>query len=261
MASKKKSSSRKPATIDVVIPYVTQTVVWDELKIAIRSMEKNFTFPFRIHLLAEELPAWASPKLKLIRCEQIKGFENAKAFDAVSKIEKAIASRISHNFIYTYDDVVFLNPVSLADLEFRWSHKRLTNEANILTFTGGARWKNVMINTLKRLQANSLPDYNYETHLPRVFKKGFMGLTIEKFGFKRIPYAIPTIYFNFNYDGAQGIIGPDSPSANVNKPFTSEELSELLNEKQILSYNDSGLNDELKSYLLNLFSEKSSFEN
>jgi hypothetical protein len=263
MATKKKSSTRKPgkpSLIDVVIPYVTQTVVWDELKIAIRSMEKNFDFPFRLHLLAENLPDWASSKLKLIKCEQIKGFENAKAFDAASKMERAITSRITRNFIYTYDDIVFLNTISFDDLKFRWAHARLMNETNILSFSGGGRWKNVMINTLHRLQANKLPDYNYENHLPRVFDKKLMHHTIERFGFTRLPYAIPTIYFNFNFDMPEGIIGKDSPSLYIGKPITSKALTEIITLKKILTYNNAGLNSELKSLLLEMFPDKSSFE-
>lgn len=223
-------------------------------------MEKNFDFPFKVHLLASELPEWASSKLNLIPCEQVKGFENAKAFDAVTKMRNAINSQISQNFIYTYDDVIFLNTVSFADVAFRWSHNRLIDEANIMSFSGSTRWKNVMINTLRRLKVNKLPDYNYETHLPRVFNKRTMEATIEKFGFKRVPYMIPTIYFNFNFDEPEGIIDANSPSIEISKFIPSDTLLRLFQNRKILTYNDTGLNADLKTILLNLFPEKSSFE-
>lgn len=246
--------------IDILIPYVTQTVAWEELKIALRSIAKNVAFPHRIILLASELPDWASDKLILIQCDQVHGFENAKAFDAVAKLEKAIASDISDDFVYTYDDVIFLSEVALDDLKFRWSHNRLQDESNIRSFTGSNRWKNVLINTLNRLKVNNLPDYNYETHLPRVFNKELLKVTIEMFGFKRRPYMVPTLYFNSNFEGPDGILDNTSPSVEISKPLPIEELKEAISSRKVLTFNDGGLTEELKAILLEMFPEKSIYE-
>lgn len=246
--------------VDILIPFVTQTVKWEELKFALRSIEKFVTTPHRVIILGSERPEWASEKLLLIKCEQIQGFENAKAFDAVAKLEKAIDSDISTDFVYTYDDVVFLNHVTLEDLKVRVSHDRLKDENNIQGFTGSARWKKVMINTLLRLKVNKLPDFNYETHLPRVFNKELLKTTFLRFGFKRWPYMVPTIYFNSNFEGPDVILDASSPTIEISKPLPYDLMKELLCSKKILTYNDNGLTEDLKEILLEMFPEKSTYE-
>ena len=252
--------SEPEPVVDILIPYVTQTVKWEELKFALRSIEKFVTTPHRVIILGSERPEWASEKLLLIECKQVQGFENAKAFDAVAKLEKAIDSDISTDFIYTYDDVVFLSDVTLEFLKVRVSHDRLKDENNIQGFTGSARWKKVLLNTLLGLKVNKLPDFNYETHLPRVFNKELMKATFHKFGFKRSPYMVPTIYFNSNFEGPEVILDPSSPTIEISKPIPHDLLRVLLGNKKILTYNDNGLTEDLKAILMEMFPEKSIYE-
>lgn len=258
--NKSKKPTHRKQTVDIVIPYVTSTASWDELKYAVRSIEKHLSSPFRILLLSDELPEWANDKMKLVYCEQISGFENAKAFDAVSKMKKALTVVKGNRFVYAYDDFVLLDTTTIEDISFRWAFPELKSMSNINSFSGSPRWKNVLINTMQRLQANNLPEYNYETHLPRIFYKKQMIATLEMFGFVKRPYMIPTLHYNLHYPEPDGIIHPECPRIEISTAKTTYQLHDLCQGKKFLLYSDGALNNDFKEFILNMFPEKSSFE-
>ena len=251
----------KKTPVDVVIPYVSSTIAWQELKYALRSMEMFFSFPFNVYIVADKLPEWASDRLRLIQCDQIKGFTNAKSFDAISKMDKILSSRVKKDFIYAYDDVIFCNAISYAEIGFRWSHPPLESEANIKSFSGSGNWKDMLIQTMRRLHINKLPDYNYETHLPRIFNKSKMRELFAQYGFRKIPYYIPTVYFNKYFAEPDGLIDHENGNSRMlSYALNPETLDDLFSKKQIIVYNDDGLTDAFKHKLETLFHEKSSYE-
>lgn len=245
--------------LSIVIPYVTSTAKWDELRIALRSIVKNFNpnMAIRLFVVADKLPEWMSDEVTLIPCEQITNQRFAKAYDAVKKLKAVIAHpEVSEIFIYTYDDTVFLNPAPLKN----YAVAEINRDTDITKWDGGNIWKEIMMNTVERLVANKLPTYNYETHLPRVLSKTRLSEIFEKFGFQKRPYHFSTIYFNY-FGVPDVLLSKDKLiKADIRSNLTLEEINKLTQARAFLNYNDDGLNENLKKFLLELFPDKCRFE-
>lgn len=250
----------KPASI--VIPYVNSTALGDELKYAVRSIALNAGFPFKLFIVADRLPDWASDELLLIEAKQVVGQKYAKAFDAVEKLKAAVGDeRVDDLFIYSYDDTVFLSKVASFDF-LNVAVAQLSSPEKIRAMKSGSTiWKEVLSNTFERLKANKLPTFNYETHLPRLFEKKRISTIIKKFGFQRRPYLFSTIYFNyFNPQPEFLLNGLPLYKADIREPLAIRQIEEVTKGKLFLNYNDKGLNVNLKEFLSEKFPEKSRFE-
>jgi hypothetical protein len=246
-----------------VIPFVDSTAKWEELRYALRSIAKNVSNNAKVCIVGAGLPSFVNPDtVTLIECEQVKGMRFAKSYDSIEKLKAAINHPdVSERFVYTYDDTVILHQItSFEDVPaIAVSH---INPEKISDMDGSAIWKEVLQNTVGRLKANNLPMLNYETHLPRVFTKEKVKSTIEKFGFQKRPYLFSTLYFNSleEKDVIQLLKDAVHIKADIRKPLTPEEIKAEVKNKVFLNYNDSGLNEHLKDFLMETFPEKCRFE-
>lgn len=246
-----------------VIPFVDSTAKWEELKYALRSIAKNVNNNAKVCIIGAGLPPFVNPEtVTLIECAQVKGMKFAKTYDSIEKLKAAIEHpEVPERFIYTYDDTVILQQIpSFEDVPMvAVSH---INPEKISDMDGSAIWKEVLQNTVGRLKANNLPLLNYETHLPRAFTKEKVKSVIEKFGFQKRPYLFSTLYFNSLEEKDVILLLKDAVNlkADIRKPLTPDEIKAEVQGKLFLNYNDAGLNEHLKDYLMEAFSEKCRFE-
>lgn len=248
------------AIVSIVIPYVTSTAQWDELRIALRSIAANALFPCRLFIVSDKLPDWVSDEVTLIPCEQIRGQRFAKSFDAVLKLKAVIAcDEVSQDFIYTYDDTVFLKKGQFSNHAIAVSE--FPSAKRIEQWDGSVIWKEVVSNTLQRLALNNLPLFNYETHLPRVFNKTTLNDVFNRYGFQKRPYLVSSIYFNDTFERPDLLIteNPDI-KADIRSSLTIEQIENETANKAFLNYNDQGLTDALKAYLIGRFPDKCLYE-
>jgi hypothetical protein len=104
--------------------------------------------------------------------------------------------------------------------------------------------------------------YNYETHIPRLFEKDKLKALIEKFGFKKRPYLISTLYFNEHATKAPRCLksDPKNTKAGIYADGDLEKLKPEISQYQFLNWSENQWNDELREFLFELFPEKSRFE-
>ncbi len=242
-----------------VIPFVDSTVKWEELRYALRSIARFGIPEDKVFIVASSLPDWVSDEVTLVECEQIKGKRFAKSFDAVEKLKAAIAhADIPDGFIYTYDDTVFLEPIDGVIPVIAVSE---IDSAKITETDGSSIWKEVFSNTLERLRANDLPQFNYETHLPRTFTKRALMHLIEMYGFEKRPYLVATLYFNTFFDKPDfQLHNTPEIKADIRSELSLDQIQEAVEGRFCLNYNDAGLNQNLKDFLSDMFSEKCRFE-
>lgn len=251
---------------DIVIPYVISTVVWDELKYALRSIHANARFDYKLFLVANQLPAWASDKVHLIETTQVKGMPFAKAYDSYRKLRAIIDDpRVSDEFLYTYDDTIFATPVYKTTLRtLRRSHAEIKSEEYIRRDfpDAGANWKTMLANTFKMLKAKGLPCFNYETHMPRLFSKEKMLEVMEVFGLKEgNPAIVATLYYNYHFRTAPKLLTRDDKlKGEIRQPLDMKDIRQLLDAKLFVNYNDRALNEDFKTVIGNRFKDKVPFE-
>lgn len=252
-------------TIDIVIPYVHKKAASDELKLALRSITKNFQSPHRV-IMVGDLPDWGSDLLKAshIPVSLIEGMHYAHCYDVNNKMRHVLSSPdVGDTFIYTYDDIVFLKPVRLSEIMRLKADSLIENEAYVLAnSTGSRKWNNLLITTLKFLQARGLPTYNYETHLPRYFRKADLEKVFDFPEFSIDPFLFSTVYFNMFYKSKPVLVGSEKCNikTTIYKELPEKAIARMCEGMQFLNFNSKGYNQSMQRYLTGLFPDKSPFE-
>lgn len=240
----------------------------EELRITLRSIEKNAHFDHKVVIIGEcppfiNLEKIDKEKMDIILINPERAPENPKAWDVIEKIRFASESDQMNNLILmTYDDVVFINPVKMRDIAELIALRPLPEELDFPT-NGSAAWKRVINNTQLALKRNEMPYFDFETHLPRLFNKKKLQELFEKYGFKKRPYCIPTLYFNENLGKRKLRVLSEDPG-NIKIAISTE--TEFLNHidefktHKWFNYGEKAWGSKLKEFLFGLFPEAGSFE-
>lgn len=232
-----------------VYVYVASPAKWNELSVSIQSIRQNFRGAYKIFIVGDQ------PNIKGIihvPVEQIKG-TGSKPRDAARKLHTIIdCPLINDDFVYCYDDVVLLKPIT-AD----WFNKVIAIDyvPDYVAYWGKAKgvipdkgWRSLFGKTFMALSKKKLPSYNYETHLPRKLNKAKLNDTFAKFGSVCEDALFNSLYFNLHYQKPDILIKNDQRiKASCHRAYENEgKLVNELRGKVWLNYSDPALNDTFK---------------
>jgi len=253
---------------DFVIPYIEPAHGSEELKYALRSIEKNFDGQANIWLFGDK-PEWVSDEVNHIPCERVNGIDYMVFMDTTSKIYGACNNKqIGYNFVYMYDDTFLINKTSyedIAEIKCLENMKELPEANWFKTTNASSKWKNLMLKTLGVLQREGYRIYNFETHCPRVINKRKARQVIEKYNTLVDPLMFSTLYYNIllaeNNETPRSLIPwGDGIKLGVYKEFDLLTLKNKLRENKFLNYNNASYNKDMKELLAWLFPDKCRFE-
>jgi hypothetical protein len=250
---------------DIVIPYVHKKASADELKYAIRSIEKNFKSPFRIIVIGD-LPSWANDDLKRLHIptKLISGIPYCHCLDVNSKMKTLLQSEdLDESFIYTYDDIIFIAPVEYSDIAMLKADSFIESAEFIQEkSTGSRKWNNLLTFDFNFLSASKFRTYNYETHLPRMFQKNLLMELFSIPELQEVPFLFSTLYYNMFFKVKPYIIG--QPNCDIKTGVYEQQNIRQIRAacagKKFLNFNNQGVNPHLFRFLAEMFPDKSSFE-
>lgn len=184
--------------IDVVIPYVHAS--WEELRYALRSMEENLQFDFRVTVVGDR-PDWLRNAQHIPMARRNRGIDFARYYDTRTKMIEVIYRRgITRDFIWTYDDIVFLKPQGIEEIALPKAMLDMAERGEDYYRNKREAWYQTQWHSLVLLKERGLPLWNYETHTPRVYNKRKMAEVMETYT-RAVPWNMATIYFNHHYKG------------------------------------------------------------
>lgn len=244
---------------DVVIPFLRGPLNSIELRYALRSIEKNLKAEVTIWLYGEK-PDWVTNVnfVPVVR-QHRKIF--VKFFDQLRKIEMACRNpEISKNFVYTYDDIYLLKPVTVDCLKKPRALENMTKIRYWFKNTdAGGNWVKCMKQTLHTLQKENLPIYNYETHLPRVYNKEKALAILEKYRSSERAFQFATMYFNNYYTDPEMLNVPGNFfKLGIYRPVGYTDLRDKAERSTIM--NMAKITDDSVRVLEVLFPEKCRWE-
>jgi hypothetical protein len=249
--------------IDVYYPYFQTEEKWHELKYSIRSIDKFLKEDFRIWIVGD-LPSWINPQtINHIPHQRCEGMQENTTFDAVSKLILFINHPgIGDQFIRMYDDIYLLDDCHLSDIDrFRamYDHTRVPPRMGV--------WWDQLRRTLQAVIRKGYAGWNTETHLPELFNKEKMRWIIDMYQALEKKMLTSTLYFNTYYSNTKPVMWPDCHGIQFynnedNEFYTSSQgnITFKCQGKLFLNHNNTGLNSNLKTFLMNRFPEKSRFE-
>ena len=222
-----------------------------EIYYSILSVRKYFKGEYKIFVVGDR------PKIPGIIHVPHKRIPNSRAHDITSKIQKIIGTpEINDDFLYMYDDQIFLKNCSIEDFK----HPRAVD---LVVKPGmyfgpnakpSGKWVKLFLKTMKTLQLEGLPTWNYETHTPRLFNKINMDGLISKYNITENTYLISTLYYN-NFELAPYTTLAQDPGFKVGlyEPHEMKWIEKNVPGHTVLSYDNNALNDNLRKFIKDYF--------
>lgn len=225
--------------ISIVIPYIKSTAKSREIEWAVASIQKNFTEPCRIFVVGDH--PGEIEGITYLYFPYIKdGRPDAKVRDMWAKIMFVLMqTEITEEFIYTYDDILFLRPVSSGDIQWLYTKSKYNSSSSVshrkqlgatYQHLGQGKWK------------------NFETHSPKLYKKSLITELINRNPNYKL-LLLNTLYGN-TYD-------VDPVPANGNRIGVTGVFpgKDAFGEYDFLYFNDSGITPDFKRWVQFFFKQ------
>ena len=235
--------------VDIIIPLGTGSKSDnDELKLLLRSIEKNGCGYRRIIVVATETPSWLQ---NVVNLKMDDALRQNKDGNIIRKVLFALTEcyDISPEFVWTCDDCVVLKKTDLSLLP------PITNARKKNDFpTDGSIWQRRVRRTFEFFEKRGFPlGHNYESHTPQRFPSRKLLRAMRGVNFEAgIGYSISTLFF-----GLLGVSGGFDQSLFK----VSAETAEIpkLN-RHFIGYNDKAFYAGLREKLFEMFPDKSKYE-
>ncbi|MBN1683760.1 hypothetical protein JW865_09445 [Candidatus Bathyarchaeota archaeon] len=191
-------------------------------------------------------------------------------FSVLNKVKEFIYfDNCPEEFLYCYDDVLLAKKITNVDIFNTYQFK--SNDKEIKK-NSSSRW-GVTVNNSYSLVGDD--PYNFEHHLPLIYKRDKLKELFEKFDFtkKDIPYALATTYFNY-FKEEQSYTNMGEYKAGFEgfglarwtyQQNTVKQISDAVLGKTWVNYNDVGLfwipkKYPLQEWIIKTFNKKLKYE-
>jgi len=234
--------------ISLVYPYMAQLSSEQdtELELSIRSMCKNLKFDFNVVIVGDK-PKWYNGDH--IYANPIRGIQFTRAFDIANKLSLIVNSDlITDDFIYCYDDIYALQPISLEYFD----EVVAQCDENSVKLNGSGKWNRMLQESFNRL--NIEQKWNYETHLPRKFNKQKLAKIITSYNLHKNPLLFSTLYYNEYFD--KPTLMANDVKCQIYSKTSINDIDQKATGKLWLNHGQNGWNGSLKRYLINLFPDR-----
>lgn len=247
--------------IDIIYPNVAKFAQWEELKYSLRSLEKNLTgISFKIWIVGD-FPEWAHESVNHIPCDYS---GEPPRIDILHK-HLAIINHpdIGEEYFWMNDDIYLVNKVMYADMCLPVAVNNLIEKRR--NYDAQTDWGRDNLKTLDLLIKHELTTLNYAAHIPHRYEKSKVKFLIEEFGMLETPIVLEQLYYNYWFKDFLPYW--DTLDLTNNQGFCINRqnanwraFDQQIRVKKYLNNSESGMSDELKNRIMNLFPNKSQFE-
>jgi len=240
-----------------VYVYASQGVLWEELYRSIQSVHKFFQGSKKIFVVGDKPNVRGVIHIKHDRTVNV---PHPKAADSIAKLKMIVADdRINEEFVYMHDDMIILKPCKEADFRVVRANDLCVSPGLYFTKQSkqSSKWKSFFMRSMTVLKRNGYPMWNYETHTPRWFNKTRVTEVIEKYGMDKptdkAQVLFASMYYNTYFKEPQQVLTKNlNIKAGVYEPHEKMWLEKNISGKLFLNYDNTGLNNHLKTFIRHL---------
>lgn len=254
----------------ILIPYIADTAKAQELKYALRSIAKHVKGDIEVVLIGDK-PDYVSDQVIHIEHKRAVGgsIDLPKCNDAWNKLKTAIDSGLlSKVFVYTYDDICFLQDVEPMELRKLYAEEDLHKVTKWNEEPAAKKHVGMIRNTLAALKKRKLPGWNYETHLPKVLNAVRVKRIDREFDGQKNRFLLNLLYGNYYYKEHTPHLLKKGDNVKVAfdggaKSYSNKSLATMrkaVEGARFLNWNDKGYNQNVEDLLNELFPDKCRFE-
>lgn len=226
----------------------------NEIRISLRSVEKNLKGVGKIYVVGDN-PGFFTGKVIHIDYPDPLGGINADGNMTLKILRACREKNLSDDFLLMNDD--FIINQSMTASEIPWLHKGDMKDRPE-KFWKKELYRFRLHRTFKILQQKGLSTIQYDYHAPMLLNKHEFPKVMEQFNYQEdIGYTFRSLYGNFMKLPAFPLSGE---KVTIYKHYASEELIERIKNIPFVGYNDRGLNNAFKWWMVKHFPEKSKYE-
>ncbi len=228
-------------SIQIIIPFQHSTNLDEELRYALRSLDKHITGVGEVIIIGDK-PLWPHQNLTVLECKNVYGTDNMRDANIYHKMKLGFEYIKAERAIVMHDDNFFLMYSEAGD--WPWYY----GDWPVL---GGGLYKDVVENT-----RNKCTKY-FDVHCAHIITKSWMEVG-NMFDWSRPPgWCIKTMLI----DGAGGIEGQYITDLNLRAYYSPEEIKEMIHGRPWLSAADNGFRGGgLRSVIKELYPDPSRYE-
>lgn len=246
----------KTTPIDVVYIIGTGSRWRDnELRFSLRSITKNLSNIGKVFIVGE-CPDYLKNIIHIPAGDIFDPAINADG-NIITKVLAACEDkRLGETFLFINDDHLIIQPVNIADIPafHKGSMDTFPDDYWNLNY-----WRKRLRLTKEALLAKNLPCFHFDCHTPILINKHKFKKVAADFDYKTgIGLTMKSLYGNSVY-GTEGVLLTNQKKT-IFKNYQLEEIKERILDAKFISFNDQGLNDSLKWWLIEQFPDKSRYE-
>ena len=232
-----------------VFPYYAKPAKGFEISYACKSIKKFYQDKFKLFIVGDH-PRFKG--IEFINCPRIQSGKG-REIDVFNKLQQTVKSnKINKNFVWIYDDIMFIDKVKPEDLQRPIAYDYVHDLKKYLEGRKVSKgyYQRKFAATMTILKKEGLPQWDYETHLPRTYDKDKAQYIIDKYKLLENVYLFATLYFN-NFEKApwSTVKKLKKFKAELYKPHEPLMVKELTKGKKILNYSDRALNKHFDEYV------------
>ena len=250
------------AILEIYIPYLAKAANGDELKYALRSIDKYVKFKYIVTIVGDK-PKWCTTVRHVSWKRNVRG-PFPSVFDTLNKLRAFINQKSCvDNYVIWYDDTYVLKDIDEHVFDKTYALYPLVKEPRNKQYQSGRVWASA--NAVKaKLPGKKV--YSFETHMPRMFSKQMMREIFATYNMVDERLLPATVYYNHFLSEKPGIItkrGEIKAGFYRNSSDHGFTVSDNINracENKIFLNNAPHCWAKVEAYLKDIFTTKSRFE-
>jgi hypothetical protein len=226
----------------------------NEIRFSLRSVNKNLSNTGKIFIVGE-IPDFLKGCIHVPCADIFNPSINADGNMTHKLITVCHRMDLSENFLFMNDDFIINQPI--AANEIKWLHKgEMASQPP--SYWTSQFYRHRLKRTFDELRTRKMTTLQYDYHAPMLMNKHSFISVMEKFDYARdIGYTFRSIYGNSLELPAIPILHQKTV---IFKNYTIDEINTRTLNINFVGYNDSGLNDSLKWWLIDNFPNKCKYE-
>lgn len=225
----------------------------DELKIMLRSAERNALGLGRVIVVSDHVPGWLDVS-QVVLVDEGDHFLHNKDANLIVKTLKAIDQCAVERFCWCSDDCAFNLPIRLSRIPL------LISSRDRSEFSGESVWHRRVRNTFSWAESLGVRlESTYDVHCPQFFDDAAtLSRRMKEVDFETEPGLTIMTAFRVVMGETEGALRQPAWKNTVEGNFSDGRSQEL--GRHFIGYNDRGFATGLREWLFRKFPEKSRFE-